>query len=205
MRLNELMFDKAARSQGMTDQEISAFVKTLKKLSTSKRFYRRYYSLGMIHHDNFHDVHTAGQFLAFVRMYMLAFENLLCHVNPNVVIPYWDVGCWSSNPFEAPLWRDNFLGGNGHPDDNFCVTNGPFSFDRWLLPNKQCLKRHMKCPFPPQEAVQWAMECKDINCFDSRLRVTLHDQIFAAIGGTIMHGQRILQFFTRVDVLTCLH
>lgn len=74
------MFDKAARSRkavsDMTDQEISAFVKTLKKLSTSKRFYRRYYSLGMIHHDNFHDVHTAGQFLAFVRMYNVGLREL---------------------------------------------------------------------------------------------------------------------------------
>ena len=184
MRCSRMQRVRKSVSQ-MTDAEMREFAKTLKKVSTNKRFHDTWRRLKDLHHSVFHQVHKPGQFLAFVRFYTLADENLLCNANPNVVIPYWDFTCWSSNPLEAPVWSDAFLGGDGDPNNNMCVTSGPFSSNRWRLPDGQCLKRHIQCPFPPPKAVEWVMQCRDFYCFESRMKITIHDQILGSIGGTM--------------------
>ena len=184
----------------MTDAEMREFAKTVRKVSTNKRFHDTWRRLKELHDKVFYQVHRPGQFLAFVRFYLLADENLLCNANPNVVIPYWDFTCWSSNPLEAPVWSDDFLGGDGDPNNNMCVTSGPFSSNRWRLPDGQCLKRHIQCPFPPPKAVEWIMQCRDFECFELRMKITIHDQAYGSMGGTVA-TRNVSSFAPETDLM----
>jgi tyrosinase len=51
--------------------------------------------------------------------------------NPDLTIPYWD---WTvdDTPAGCP-WQDDFMGGNGDPNDHNIVKTGPFREGEWRL------------------------------------------------------------------------
>jgi tyrosinase len=73
--------------------------------------------------------HEGPAFLPWHRAFLRSFERDLQAVDPTVTIPYWDFTV--DNTPDASLWDDDFLGGNGDPDENYTVLTGPFAPDQW--------------------------------------------------------------------------
>ncbi|MDQ3654430.1 MAG: tyrosinase family protein [Chloroflexota bacterium] len=75
--------------------------------------------------------HMGPAFFPWHRMFLHLFEQQLQEVDPNVSLPYWD---WSADrEKDSWLWQDDFMGGNGSPDDDEAVVTGPFAKGKWEL------------------------------------------------------------------------
>jgi tyrosinase len=75
--------------------------------------------------------HMGSAFFPWHRMLNLLLEQQLQKVDPSVTIPYWD---WTVDRTKASfLWRPDFLGGDGDPEDSFIVKTGPFRQGEWDL------------------------------------------------------------------------
>jgi hypothetical protein len=82
-------------------------------------------------------IHRSPAFLPWHRQFILDYEKELQQAagNPNLGLPYWN---WTEDaalpdPRTAPIWADNFLGGNGDPNDNWIVKSGPFRVGQWTI------------------------------------------------------------------------
>lgn len=74
---------------------------------------------------------TYDTFVLWHRAFLSLFERQLQAVEPSVTLPYWD---WTiDSALDAPLWTDDFLGGNGDPTQNRAVTTGPFRRENWTI------------------------------------------------------------------------
>ena len=78
--------------------------------------------------------HFGPAFLPYHRMLTLTFENALLRVLPAgstlTGMPYWDFGQDVFNYGDitkSPLFAANFFGGDGNPDEGYCVTDGAFA------------------------------------------------------------------------------
>jgi len=70
-------------------------------------------------------------FLPWHRVYLRLFEEQLRSVDPEVTLPYWD---WTVDKGTgAPIWTDDFMGGNGDPTAEMAVTTGPFRKGAWEI------------------------------------------------------------------------
>jgi hypothetical protein len=72
--------------------------------------------------------HRGPAFGPWHRFFIRDFELALQAIDPTVSLPYWD---WAqdatlANPNQAPLWTDAYIGGDGDPQNNNIVPNGPF-------------------------------------------------------------------------------
>jgi tyrosinase len=75
--------------------------------------------------------HMGPAFLPWHRAFLRLFEDQLREIEPTVTVPYWD---WTVDQGEgAPVWTDDFMGGNGDPSAEMAVTIGPFRKDAWEL------------------------------------------------------------------------
>lgn len=74
--------------------------------------------------------HGGPAFFPWHRQFLLEFEQELQRVNPSVNLPYWD---FTDPASLSILFASNFLGGNGDPERNFIVTDGPFRAGEWVL------------------------------------------------------------------------
>jgi tyrosinase len=75
--------------------------------------------------------HLAPAFFPWHRMLNQLFEQELQKIDPEVTIPYWD---WATDRTpEAAIWQDDFLGGDGDPDDGYIVKTGPFRQGEWPI------------------------------------------------------------------------
>jgi len=74
--------------------------------------------------------HAGPLFLPWHRQYLLMFEDALREVSGNkeLTIPYWD---WSSEESTRAVFRDDFMGGEGDPNEGYAVTTGPFRRGEW--------------------------------------------------------------------------
>ena len=77
--------------------------------------------------------HRGPAFPPWHRQYILAFERDLQRIanDPNLGLPYWDWTQDAGDPPGAPIWAQDFLGGNGDPANNDVIANGPFSGPGW--------------------------------------------------------------------------
>lgn len=83
--------------------------------------------------------HRGPAFLPWHREFLLQLEQELQTVDSSVTIPYWD---WTqdaamSDPTQAPIWADDFMGGNGLETDEWRVQTGAFAHrnGRWHVPS----------------------------------------------------------------------
>lgn len=73
--------------------------------------------------------HMGPAFFPWHRQFLLLFEEQLRVVDPSVTIPYWD---WTvDRETDSYLWQDDFMGGDGDPDQTYAVTTGPFRKGEW--------------------------------------------------------------------------
>ena len=121
-------------------QEKARFVSAVKQMKSVPSAYDPEVNA----YDYFVELHTAAfeqmtsnahmnpNFLPWHREYLRRFESELRRVSgdQSITIPYWD---WArEGSFEA-VFADDFMGGNGDPDQNFAVTSGPFRQGEWTV------------------------------------------------------------------------
>lgn len=84
-------------------------------------------------HSHRNAAHMGPAFLPWHREFLLRFESDLQKISPNIVLPYWD---WATDAAlkdstKSPIWRNDFMGGNGNPANDFIVEEGPFAAGKW--------------------------------------------------------------------------
>jgi tyrosinase len=124
----------------LTEQEKQDFVNAIKQLKVTFNpgsDISVYDEFVQAHHDAFYGAdgidhnHEGAAFLPWHREFLREFELMLQTVNPNVTIPYWRFDV--DNSFTSSLWGPDFMGGNGDPNDNHIVKDGPFRQGEWTL------------------------------------------------------------------------
>lgn len=72
--------------------------------------------------------HAGPIFLPWHREFLSRFEQALRDEVPGVFIPYWnwEEDAESDDPKESAVWKEDFMGGDGDPNDDDIVKNGPF-------------------------------------------------------------------------------
>lgn len=82
--------------------------------------------------------HRGPAFLPWHREFLMQMETDLLKIDASLFVPYWD---WTRDaelpdPTTAPIWKPDFLGGNGLESDQWRVQDGPFAFmaGRWPVP-----------------------------------------------------------------------
>ncbi|QBF28923.1 tyrosinase family protein [Pseudomonas tructae] len=73
--------------------------------------------------------HRGPAFLPWHRWFVKMLEDELRTVGSfsDGTLPYWDWTLDSANPEESPIWASNWMGGNGDPEKNDFIQDGPFS------------------------------------------------------------------------------
>ena len=75
--------------------------------------------------------HNGPEFLAWHREFLLLFERALDTVSHSrIALPYWD---WTDHDSVAKVFTDDFMGGDGDPNDHYYVNRGPFTKASWPL------------------------------------------------------------------------
>lgn len=81
-------------------------------------------------------IHTGPMFLAWHREFLLRFEDALRDVSgAPITVPYWD---WTDPESVNPdnphgVFREDFMGGDGDPNQQYAVTTGQFRKGAWTL------------------------------------------------------------------------
>lgn len=83
--------------------------------------------------------HGGPAFFAWHRYHLSLFEKALQAVsgNKSLGVPYWDWTDDASNPFNSPIFANDFMGGNGDTSDgSYVVRTGPFRYGNWTIVNE---------------------------------------------------------------------
>lgn len=120
--------------RSLTNAEKIEFINAVRTLKANGR-YNQY----VLRHAQapMSNIHRSPAFLPWHRQFILDFERELQQVsgNPNLALPYWN---WTEDaalpdPRTAPIWANEFMGGNGDPNDNWAVKSGPFRQGEWII------------------------------------------------------------------------
>jgi tyrosinase len=106
-------------------QQPSPWIQGLSTYDTFVLWHRDAFDCGL------NAAHMGAAFLPWHRQYLKLFEEQLQAVDPTVSLAYWD---WTVD--DAPdsyLWQDDFMGGNGDPDQGEAVVTGPFAKGSWEI------------------------------------------------------------------------
>jgi tyrosinase len=112
------------------------FVAAVKKLKQTYHpgaaisIYDEYVHAHMMAMDN-QNIHEGPGFFPWHRAFLRSLELELQAINPKVTIPYWDFTV--DNQPDSSVWAADFMGGDGDPNDDHIVKDGPFRQDEWQL------------------------------------------------------------------------
>ena len=136
----------------LTDSEKTAFVGALLELKKQGKYdqYVEWHHHAMmcptpLPNENPHwryrnAAHRGPVFLPWHRDYILELEKDLQRIDSAVTLPYWDwsVDAEMSDPSQAPIWGENFMGASGSKENYFEVTTGPFAYQagNWTIPKE---------------------------------------------------------------------
>jgi tyrosinase len=130
----------------LTPQQRADFVNAVKRMKEIPSSYRdgvnAYDYFVILHTDAFHDhmdehgnhkmpnAHMHPNFLPWHREFLRRFDHELQRAgnDPTLTVPYWD---WIAPGSFESVFADDFLGGDGDPDDDFRVKTGPFRAGEW--------------------------------------------------------------------------
>lgn len=123
----------------LSAQERQEFVQTLLKMKQMPSQYHptlnAYDYFVDLHVQAFEDhtgAHMAPGFLPWHREFLKRFEAEMRRAsgNPRITLPYWD---WTEAGSLDRIFTDDFLGGNGDPNQRYFVTTGPFRKGNWAM------------------------------------------------------------------------
>ncbi|MEC2054071.1 tyrosinase family protein [Peribacillus psychrosaccharolyticus] len=147
--------------------------------------------------------HMGPAFLPWHREFLLRFESDLQKISPNIVLPYWD---WATDaalkdPTNSPIWRNDFMGGNGNPDNDFIVESGPFAAGKWEVLDEDgslagSLKRNFRgsdqsLTLPTREDVRNVLLVTpyDTPSWDMTSKPSFRNQLEGFINGPQLHNR----------------
>lgn len=85
---------------------------------------QRYLDSGCDDNGNFGVAHANPAFPPWHRKLLIVYEDALREVSGrNITLPYWD---WTDPASTAATFAPDLMGGNGDPNEEWAVTNGPF-------------------------------------------------------------------------------
>ena len=75
--------------------------------------------------------HYSPVFLPWHRQFLYEFERDLQDAvqDESLAVPYWDWTEDASDPKNSPIWNNEFMGGDGDPNDIDAVKTGHFAYD----------------------------------------------------------------------------
>lgn len=153
-----------------------------------------------MHRDYAEDAHNGAHFLAWHRLFLLAYENALRTVEPTVTLPYWDWSMDAKGLELAPVWDANRLGGAkkdsyivGGAFDKFHVdtgAEGPHEIVRGFQSQKRGTMRRLPLSFADKATMESLWSNKGLN-FErfSRALEAEHGMVHVAVGG--FHGDMV--------------
>lgn len=126
------------RVSDLTPFERTRFVNAVKSMKTIPSQFEpslnAYDYFVILHQAAFDDhdsrAHMHSNFLPWHREFLRRFELELrrAGLDETLFVPYWD---WAHPGEFDSLFSDDFVGGNGDPDQDFIVTTGPFRAGQW--------------------------------------------------------------------------
>ncbi|PVU88957.1 hypothetical protein BB559_003504 [Furculomyces boomerangus] len=149
-----------------------------------------YSKFAKIHTEQFAYVHGGPIFMPFHRRLTVDLENVGKRYNPDFFIPYWDAARDFRDPVSSIVYTPNYLGGNGDPNNNNCITNGLQS--GWTMPYQQphCLARIFNGPngsikswYSPETMTSLLQTSLAFDKFRSNVEFTLHGAVHLGFGG----------------------
>ncbi|KAI9299044.1 Di-copper centre-containing protein, partial [Neoconidiobolus thromboides FSU 785] len=149
--------------------------------------------LTRIHVDNSDSIHTNPVFLPWHRHFLHLAEQEMRKNYPNLVIPYWDWARDSQAPERSEIFTDNYFGGTGTAQTNWCVSSGRFKDFRVITTDdgnqEHCLRRSFNkgnriSAFVSVEGIDKVKrENKNYDRFAQRLEGSPHALPHTFIGG----------------------
>lgn len=148
-----------------------------------------------MHEEYAKAAHNGAHFLAWHRLFLLAYENALRTVEPTVTIPYWD---WSMDAQAlelAPVWVAGRLGGAkkdgdivGGAFDKFHVDTGdegPHNILRGFQSQKRGSMRRLSLSFADKATMEalWSNQDMNFQRFSTALEAE-HGMVHVVVGGS---------------------
>lgn len=138
--------------------------------------------------------HSGAHFLAWHRLFLLAYENALRTVEPTATIPYWDWSMDSASLAMSPVWEPKHLGGSkaggpieGGAFDKFIVDTGK-GRPRWIRRGFQShlrnsINRNVWQTFPDKATIRGLWSAKfSFSRFTTALEME-HNMVHVGVGG----------------------
>ncbi|XP_015786172.1 uncharacterized protein LOC107363460 [Tetranychus urticae] len=112
-------------------------------------------------------------------------------IDSDLTLPYWDAANDFDAPHEAEVFSSHAFGGNGSPDDNYCLTDGFMAGLKVNYPWTRCVKRDFQGPHPdtihswhsPVFITSLIQTSSNYDEFRQTLEHSLHNAIHFSIGG----------------------
>ncbi|RKP07248.1 hypothetical protein THASP1DRAFT_17334, partial [Thamnocephalis sphaerospora] len=168
------------------DRERNAYLAAIQRLQSGNKP-TRYDQFTSMHLQVSASAHGYPQFLPWHRYYLREFEKALQAIDRNIVLPYWDWSYDSQVPHLSPIFRPDWYGGPGNPNNNYCVT-GRFAGWSPSYPQPHCLRRRFDrgaqiSAFSTPEQVEMLKRVStDYNQFRVRLEGAPHARVHVQIG-----------------------
>ncbi|KAI9592965.1 hypothetical protein BDF19DRAFT_449985 [Syncephalis fuscata] len=143
-----------------------------------------------LRHNDAHDAaHGKPMFLPWHRWFIREFEKDLQRFDPSIMLPYWDWSYDSQRPAASPIFRSDWLGGNGNPNNNYCVDSGTFAQHRPSYPSPHCLRRRFNrgtqlSPYTPPEELLRIKQAATYGEFKNQLEGPPHGNVHMTIDTT---------------------
>ncbi|GAB0491183.1 hypothetical protein MMPV_002435 [Pyropia vietnamensis] len=147
-----------------------------------------------MHHEYAKGAHNGAHFLAWHRLFLLAYENALRTVEPGVTIPYWDWSMDAGALEMAPVWNASRLGRakknlpiEGGAFEKFHVDTGPQGphyISRGFQSQERNSMRRLPLVLGDKATLRalWSNKDMDFPKF-SRALETEHALLHVAVGG----------------------
>jgi tyrosinase len=130
-------------TKDMTSEEINDFVNAVLTLKATPSPYSdtlSYYDTFVRFHQmavertkctGFGVAHANPAFPPWHRKMLILFEDALSEVSgKDISLPYWD---WTDQASTDATFSSALLGGNGDPNDEYALNDGPFRKDNWQI------------------------------------------------------------------------
>lgn len=181
----------------LTDDEKQRYIDAMVTVSSSPQYQSEYYDLLYLYQRTHGTVaqgsdYETSQFFVWNRHYLLQYENLLRKVDCRITVPYYDWSVFPQQPYRAAVWEDELGFGRSSRSTDYCMTSGPFSYDKYQLSPRAgggCLEREYNDEiFPSRGLIDrdvLTLPAKYFDEFHRTLHLFVHTNIRCFIGGTM--------------------
>ncbi|KAJ1916945.1 hypothetical protein H4219_003469 [Mycoemilia scoparia] len=130
-------------------------------------------------------VHGVPAFFPWHRQFIRDYESLLQKIDPGLTLPYWDWTLDSCDPSYSKIFNDDYMGGNGDPNSNYCLQDGPYKGWQMGIVDPHCLQRqfNMTQYWGPEVLLEVQNNSTVYSELHNRIEDTVHAAVHTSIGG----------------------